>query len=576
MKRRDFLLQTSSACTYISLSGLFSSKNDFYFEEPFRGDRNNYLDDAAFQTAQYKKLLSTLSPIDRSYDKRTYPKAFSGDEAPEVRHRILWNKGDYINTHGGIPASSAAHPVIVIGGGISGLTASYLLKEFNPVILEQASRFGGNSKGQSWNSVLYSLGVAYFIKPDRGSNIDTLFRELGLHREWSIKSGSDNTIINKKIKKNFWKGDLDKSNRTQFQKLSNYFTSVNNAESGFVYPDIPFTDNDAKSLVLQLDTISFKDHVATVAGGMISPFIESVIEQYCWSSFNASASEVSAASGLNFYAAEFGEIAVLPGGNSRVAEKLCEKLLMMLPPNSLRPNSIVINVKVKDTGVEVTYIDASEQLKTITAKVCVMACPKFVVSRILEDIEEERLSAIKRLKYRGYLVANVILKKKPIQQFYDMYMLGDGKLSSATIQEAAKKRRVTDVILANFSSPSRFGTVLSLYRGIPYEEGRAELYAEKSYEQYLKEFLNQVYDEILPALGYKTKDIQELRISRWGHPIPVAQAGLIADGVVNTLRSTFKERVFFIEQDNWALPGIETCIEENYLLTPGIKALLKK
>ena len=54
----------------------------------------------------------------------------------------------------------------------------------------------------------------------------------------------------------------------------------------------------------------------------------------------------------------------------------------------------------------------------------------------------------------------------------------------------------------------------------------------------------------------------DIRISRWGHALPVAQTGLIADGTLEKIRKPFRERVFFVEQDNWALPALDTSVNE--------------
>ncbi len=56
--------------------------------------------------------------------------------------------------------------------------------------------------------------------------------------------------------------------------------------------------------------------------------------------------------------------------------------------------------------------------------------------------------------------------------------------------------------------------------------------------------------------------------------MPLAAVGLLADGVPEKLRQPFQGRVFFVEQDNWALPAIETALGEAAHFAPQIRAAL--
>ena len=70
------------------------------------------------------------------------------------------------------------------------------------------------------------------------------------------------------------------------------------------------------------------------------------------------------------------------------------------------------------------------------------------------------------------------------------------------------------------------------------------------------------------------ENIVDLRIARWGHPLPVAATGLIANGTVEALRTPFHGRVFFVEQDNWALPAFETGVTEAITWSPEVAKVL--
>jgi phytoene dehydrogenase-like protein len=520
--------------------------------------------------------IASISPINRGMEDIS-PKIWFSDY-PETAHKVLWDKATFLSSLGNrAPKPTERVPLVVIGGGISGLFSAYLLRKHKPVILEQAPRFGGNSKGQSWRGVDYSIGAAYFIKPEDDSDIATISKELGLDKMWKVKSEEDPVALSGKIFKEFWSGEAagkDAAAKAQFDKLREYFEKVNEGEE-IIYPDIPITDPEIADYIKELDKETFKAHLERIAGAPLIPTIEAAIEQYCWSSLGASSTEVSAAAGLNFYASEFSDIVILPGGNAAVAERVLERLSAELPKKNLRTDSLVYDVKVVEDGVIVSYQDAGGTPRALHAKACVMACPKFIVGKTLADIEPERLEAIRKLKYHSYLVANVCINGGGTAPFYDLYMLGDGKVDTSNIQASAEKQKVTDVIYANYAKASNGSTVLTLYRGMPYASARAEILATSSYGKFQAEFKKQIEEAILPLLKIRKEDVVDLRLARWGHPLPLAAPGLIAEGTVDILRSPFKKKVFFVEQDNWALPAFETAVTEAQLWAPEIEAALE-
>jgi hypothetical protein len=52
--------------------------------------------------------------------------------------------------------------------------------------------------------------------------------------------------------------------------------------------------------------------------------------------------------------------------------------------------------------------------------------------------------------------------------------------------------------------------------------------------------------------------------------MPVNSPGLMADGTIANLRRPFEGRVFFVNQDNWALPAVENSLLEAEHFVPQI------
>lgn len=504
--------------------------------------------------------LSLINPIDRTLNDHT-PPIFTGDDFT-LPHQILWNKSAYIDAIGGLPKPTRKEELVIIGGGMSGLMSAYLLRDKKPVILEQAKRFGGNAKGATWNGLHYSIGAAYFVKPQQDSALYKILSDLGILKDWAIKRGGDShVVINGKSIEKFWQAPSEPQYKAVYTKLYDYFMSFIK-EGGNVFPDYPTNDGKLRDYINQFDRENFKSHLERIIGASLPENLATFLEHYCFSSLGGSASEISAAAGINFFAGEFLDVAVFPGGNAYIAEALLKNLYQKLPDKHLLAGSLVFDVRAEQNDVLISYIDANNQAQSILAERVIMACPKFVAAKVIAQLPADKLAAIAELEYRAYVVANLLINRPIKESDYDLYWLGSDTSDSNNVAQYAKSRGITDVINANYASPDPLKTVLSFYQAFPYHGGRAELYAEDAYSELRAKISAQIKHEIYPFYQLSDQNIVDLRLTRWGHPLPLAAVGLLDRGIVDTLRSPMDDRIYFIEQDNWALPAIETVVAE--------------
>lgn len=516
--------------------------------------------------------LSSISPVDRSFFDKA-PSIYFGDN-PDRAHGILWDKAGYLAKQGGsVPAPSENAEVVIVGGGMSGLISGYLLRDLQPIILERGPRMGGNSQGQSWEGIDYSIGAAYFVNQEPDSDIYKLFKEVGVHDICRVKKTEDPLLFGGRRYEQFWMGETDPSRPRQFKVLLQHFKDMLDGKNGLTYPEIPMKTAKDVALVKKLDAINIKKYLEKVVGEALHPHIETALEHYSWSTLGCSLSDCSAAHFLNEYVSEFDDIYVPPGGNAAVGEKFLQGMAKTVPSSNFRTNSIVVDVRYEGDHVLVSYENAQGQFQSIKAKSVIMACPKFVVSKILHQIEPARARAISKLKYNSYLVANVLLNAPLKDDFYDLYNLADGKVDTNNPKATSEKHRATDVVLATYAKPHPSKSILTLYRALPFTGGRAEIYEPHSYERFRKDFEDQIKQEILPSLGVNPQNIVDVRLSRWGHPMPIGAPGTISKGVAEAIRKPFGKRVFFVEQDNWMLPAIETAAEEALFWAPKVRQI---
>jgi len=516
-------------------------------------------------------FIKAFGPIDRTIDFSKKQTFYSGDDNRRP-HKILWDVEGYLKTKK-VEIKEETN-LVIVGGGASGLISAYQFRDFAPIVLEQAKRFGGNAKGESWKGLDYSIGSAYLDAPHKGTPMYDYFNEFNFHDLAVRRNDPDPVEVKGKLYRGFWEGEAEPELKAKYEKLHQLFEDLY-YEKERPFPFIPSLKPEHLTSVKHYDQWTLKEFLHQHLDG-IPPMLETALEHYCFSTYACSASEISAAAALNFLAQEMEPICVASGGNSKYAERVLSKLLDFFPKENLRTSSIVVRVKVEGESCFVYYEDEQGRLREIKAKSVIMSCPKFVAKHVLHGIEEERLEAIDSLQFRAYMTANLLLKKVPNEKFYDLFMVDSGKLTSKSVKKHANTMNATDIILANFSNPSVTDhSVLTFYRSFPYDGGRAELYEEGSYEKHKAAFERQIKKKILPLLGLKMSDIETLRLTLWGHALPLAEKGLYSSGVIDKIRKPFKDRVFFVEQDNWAYPSFQTGPTEVAILKKEILKFLE-
>ncbi len=515
-----------------------------------------------------------LSPIDGDRDALPH-EHISGDDPTEA-HKVLWDPEGALRSKGltALPEPTERVKVLVVGGGVAGLTAAWRLRAHSPVLLERAARLGGNAKGETWRGLPYSIGAAYLIGPEPGSEMEAHLKELEVLSQCRVAPHSP--MIRDAARHNDFKASAwgAPEQMAAWRRLKERLHAVYEEKDGHVFPDIPTEDPAHRALVNKLDAVTFRDYLKEAAGGELPQELALYLEHYCWSAFGAGSHEVSAASGLNFLAAEEGDVLVAPGGNSGVADALYRKLSAALPAANLRVNALVFDVRVGEGGARVAYLDAAGEVRVIEAEAVVMACPKFVVKRVVRDLEPARLAAIGRLKYRAYLLANALFEAPLKDDFYSSYLLTAGRPTDDAMADSARDGS-TDISYGNYARVDERRSTLTVYYPLPFDAGRAQVFGQLDLSAARARFERELKESIMPALNLPPESLKGLRLTRWGHPLPVAAPGLAAEGVVDALRAPFARRVFFAQQDNWALPAFETATIEGWRAARDVEALLK-
>jgi monoamine oxidase len=425
------------------------------------------------------------------------------------------------------PAASAKHDVVIVGGGVSGLTAAHQLQHRDVLLLEKEPHWGGNAYVMEHDGSVYATGAAFL---EAKSDAFHFAKDIGL--DPLPVNCPDGSIINGQFIADTWGDGLNKLPytpfaRESFKKFRKEMLAIDLEKRGaelFTVPFSSFLKNYTAEVKLWWDGFGPSNWGATSDDTAATMGIEAL--QYC----------VLSSRSDNRY--------TFPGGLGAITKKLSEILQPVYGERMQAGATIVAVVPGKD-DVQVTYMHAGE-LKTVAAKTVIMATPKFITRRIVEGIPEKQSAAMKQVRYIPYCVMNLIFDKPVFNKGYDNWCPGN---------------TFTDFIVADWVIRKKSGytqkyNILSCYTPLR-EAQRASILTEDGARSLAADVL-QDFQKLTPETNANPV---EVHIYRRGHPMYMSTPGLYTQ--VQPLVRQPMDRVFFANTDS---EGPESTTNE------GIKA----
>ncbi len=434
---------------------------------------------------------------------------------------------------------------VIVGGGVAGLSAAWRLtragiKDF--VVLELEPRPGGTSRYGTSSVSAYPWGAHYLPVPMRQNR--ALIRLL---KEIDVIEGEDDEgepVVGEQFlvrapearlyhKGNWYVQDepyLHASEKPEDVRQRDAFLKEivkwvqwrdGKGRRAFALPIVAGSD-DAE--VTALDRISMAGWLDQ--RGLTSPRLRWMIDYACRDDYGASLNDVSAWSGLFYFASrkrkpnlESQPFMAWPEGNGRLVRHFVESIKKDAEP--LRLGLGVSEVRPVERegkpGVEVIAFDQEHNRAVgFRAERVIFCAPQFVTKYLIRSLPAERLELLPQFEYSVWMVANLHLKDRPVgpmlawdNVIYDSKSLG--------------------YVVATHQLGSDHGpTVLTYY--YPLTDG-SPLDARR---RLLGLSWKEAVDIALTDLERPHPDIRELveriDVMRWGHAMPRPRPGMIWSG----------------------------------------------
>ena len=303
------------------------------------------------------------------------------------------------------PDATRKAGIVIVGGGVAGLSAGYFLRSKDWLLLEKEDHFGGNAYQEEYDGHPYGTGSAYAYRNDEG---DQLAKEIGL--ALPLVDNPDPTIVNQTFVPDTWRTGLDalpysKEVRESFKKFRDDIMKIRIREK-----------------MAELDAQPFANFT-----GSYAPEVAQWWDGYGPSNWGATTDDSSAYVGLanvqDLLSGGDSKRVILPGGLGCITHKLVEVLQPKYKERMLAGVAAIAVVQDKE-DVRVTYLHQGK-LTTVAAKAALLCTPKHITSRIVMGLPYEQKAAMRRYRYAPYPVVNVIFDKPVYNRGYDNWCPGN-------------------------------------------------------------------------------------------------------------------------------------------------------
>ncbi len=326
------------------------------------------------------------------------------------------------------PVDAHVYDVIIVGAGISGLSAAYTLQDYDIKVLEKNDRVGGRVLSGIYKGFTYAKGAEYIGEPY--GLLKKIIRELGLHPR-EIPSPMDAQYYNGKF---YYGEDAIALMFINYSRLTDYNYFVSKILDYYdEYEWVP--EFDADSELAHLDFMTAREWFDQQG------FSEIFADRYNVASrglFGANIDEISALSFIPEIAFDYegsdpvrdvtdledsptkGEWPTgaysFEKGITEVTDALFEHL-----GDKIQLNSTVVQVARNNGTYTVFYEDEQGDTHQMKSKVVILAVPAPIVLKLAPDIlSGEQKEILEQIPYASYATVALFSEEPIFDKAFDL------------------------------------------------------------------------------------------------------------------------------------------------------------
>lgn len=324
----------------------------------------------------------------------------------EIGHRLR---------QGSLPQPSRweSHEVVIVGGGIAGLAASWRLAQAgvrDVITFELEPAIGGTSR----SGKAYPWGAHYVIAPsDEDRVLRRLLGEMGVLDGDAV---AEQFLCRDPEERLFYRGRWyeglyleagasheDLRQLRAFEAEIARWAAWRDAKGRRAFA-LPIARGSDDAEVTALDRMSMG---AWMDGrGLTSTRLRWLVDYACRDDYGSRLHDTSAWAAIFYFAArEQRPTVTWPDGNGRIVAHLARTALS-------RPGWLVADITPNDNGADVIAMRGEEAVG-VHAKRVIFAGPQFVAGRVMRPWRDNPPPHLREFTYGSWLVANLTLRERP-------------------------------------------------------------------------------------------------------------------------------------------------------------------